>query len=417
MNLGKSSGGGGREAPIEDPAQILRAMAGLLQAEAEFPIKVEGAHTLPYTSRIQHIDSQKGLLHLKLIRPLPHELAVGAAFEMLFAVGDQRFEAPIIFRGRESYLLYRFSIPARMTQSDRRGHKRYPFRPREKAYVLAQDAGLPGYGLAGPLVNLSMGGLAFRVDRVVRLDDHMRVTPGVGFFEKGKAIPMMKIRDLPKHPLVEARGTVADAWERDGEVVVGVRFSELGAAEFRQIEEVLAIREQMQRNSTTGSAETAARAPRSSSAAAEPKVPGGRMNPSGAQTPDALARLGRRCTRLLLAMAPGPARRGIIEALGSAGYLRLEPVDSLEEALDILKSDFSAANRLLVLETPLGIELPLAGIREIQRELGELRELPVALIRAEGMPEETEEALIRPLPWPGSSGTAWLTIMDELAGV
>lgn len=418
MNLAKPSGGGGREAPIEDPAQIRKAMAVLLQTETEFPIKVEGTHTLPYTSRIQHLDGGKSLLHLKLIRPLPHEMAVGASFEMLFAVGEQRFEAPITFLGRESYLLYRFSLPIRMTEADRRGHKRYPFRPREKAYVLAQDAGLPGFGLAGPLVNLSLGGLAFRVDRVMRLDDHMRVTPGLGFFDKGKILPMLKIRDLPKHPLFEARGMVADAWERDGEIVVGVKFGDLGDAEFRQIQEVLAIREQMLRSPAAGApAEAAVKVIRTKAPAGGAKGPGSRVNPAGTQTQDALTRLGRRVTSLLLAMPPGPERQEVTAALAAAGYLRLEPVDSLPKALDRLRAGSGATSRLLVLETPTGTQPPLTGIRDFQRELGELQELPVALIQFGGMPEETEEALIRPLPWPGGSDGSWLSKLDELAGL
>ncbi|MCM2250121.1 MAG: PilZ domain-containing protein [Geothrix sp.] len=417
MNLAKSSGGDGREAPIEDPAQIRKAMAVLQQTEAEFPIKVEGTHTLPYTSRIQRMDAAKGVLYLKLIRPLPHEMAVGASFEMLFAVGDQRFEAPITFLGRDSYLLYTFSLPLRMTLADRRSDKRYPFRPREKAYVLAQDAGLPGHGLAGPLVNLSLGGLAFRVDRVVRLADRMRVTPGLGFFEKGKELPMLKIRDLPKHPLFETRGMVANAWERDGEIVVGVQFGELGDAEFRQIQEVLAIREQMQRNPASTTGDGTVKTARAKAAAAAGAGPASRANPAGAQTPDALTRLGRRGTSLLLAMPRGPGRDAVQAALGAAGYLRLDPVDTLAQALDRLRVDSGAASRLLMLEAPAGMAPPLQDLRSMQRELGELRELPVALIQADGMPEETEDALIRPLPWPGTSDLAWLPLLDELAGL
>jgi hypothetical protein len=415
----RSSGGGdGRDAPIEDPAQIRRAMAELKRTESEFPIRVEGTHTLPYTSHIQHVDLEKQLVHLKLIRPLPHEMAPGAPFEMLFAVGDQRFEAPMTFMGRESYLLYRFTIPVRMVQSDRRQHKRYPFRPREKAYVLAQDGGVPGHGLAGPLVNLSIGGLAFRVDRVVRLDDHMRITPGLGFFDKGKELPMLKIRDLPKLPLFEARGTLANAWEQDGEIVVGVKFGDLRDSEIRQIQEVLDFRDLLQRSSSTSTVpDSSVRAARAKGDAPEPANPTRRANPAGGQTPDALTQLGRRCAILILAMAPGESRDQVRNGLRAAGYLRLDLVDTLEQALEHLRADPGTSSRLLVLDTPPGEVPPLAGIRALQRELGELRELPVALIQQEGLPAETEDSLIRPVPWPGSDPAAWLPILDELAGL
>lgn len=417
MNLVRSSGESGRESTVEDPVQIRQALTGLQQSESEFPIKVEGTHTLPYTSWVQHLDFEKGFIHLKLIRPLPHEMVSGAPFEMLFAVGEQRFEAPLTFLGRESYLLYRFSVPVRMTQSDRRAEKRYPFRPREKAYVLAQDSGLPGFGFAGPLVNLSLGGLAFRVDRVMRLDDHMRVTPGVAFFEKGKELPMLKIRDLPKHPLFEARGRVANAWERDGEIVIGVQFLDLKDSELHQIQDVLTIREQMQRVSSSPPTPTPGGREAKAKPGAENKGPGSRMNPAGAQTPDALTRLGRRGTYVVLAMAPGPARKEAQAALAAAGYLRLDLVGTLDQALAHLRTDSGAVSRLLILEVPLGSETPLTDLRSLQQELGEHRELPVALIQPGGLPAETEDPLIRPLPWPGAGETAWLPLLDELAGL
>jgi hypothetical protein len=417
MNQSRSSGGDGRDALIEDPAEIRQVLAQLHRDELEFPIKVEGAQTLPYTSHIRHVDLAKGLFHLKLIRPLPHEMALGAPFEMLFSVGEQRFEAPITFLGRESYLLYRFSIPVHLLPSDRRRQKRYPFRPREQAYVLAQDGAVPGHGLAGPLVNLSIGGLAFRVDRLIRMDDQMRITPGLGFFEKGKVLPMLKIRDLPKFPLFEARGMVANARERGGEIVVGVKFADLGAAELRMIQDVLNLRDQMLRtpaNASVSAASVGAAKVRGSAQAASPAQ---RSNPSGSLTPEALTLLGRRCTRVVLAMTPGPDRSWLLDALAGAGYLRLEPTDTLEQALDRLRADDGATIHMLLVESPLGAQLRLTDIRTFQRELGELRELPVALVQAHGLPPETEDPLIRPLPWPEPDSPSWLPLLDELAGL
>lgn len=416
MNLGgKSSGWPGRGAPVEDPVQIRQAMQELLRLETEIPIKVEGTHTLPYAARIQHLDLAKGLLHMKLIRPLPHEMLAGAAFEMVFTVGDLRYEAPIVFHGREGYLLYRFTLPIRMAPSDRRHHKRYPFRPREKAYVIAQDGGIPGYGLSGPLVNLSMGGLAFRVDRVMRLDDHLRVTPGMGFLERGKAFPMLKIRDLPNLPVLEARGIITHALEHDGEIIVGLQFGDLGEAELYEIQGVLDIRERMLRSpvgvTTESARESGTRSP------AETKGPAARVPPAGNQTPDALKILGRRSTRLLLAMPPGPDRDQVRLSLGSAGYLRLETTDTLDQALADLRINRNASQMLLVLEVSSGESASLAGVFSFQRELGDMRELPVALIaRNESFPD-TGDPLIRPMPWPVTEDLSWLPLLDELAGL
>ena len=415
MNQGKTTGWTGRGAPVEDPAFIRQTMQDLFKQEMEFSIKVEGTHTLPYTARIQHLDLRKDLLHLKLIRPLPHEMAIGAAFEMLFSLADQRFEAPSIFQGREGYLLYRFTIPALLMPSDRRRHKRYPFRPREKAYVIAQDGGVPGHGLSGPLVNLSLGGLAFRVDRVMRLDDHMRVTPGTGFFDRGKSFPMLKIRDLPNLPMFDARGVLANAWERDGEVIIGIQFRELGETESRDIQSVLTLRDHLQRAPSA----TAIDSPRDSSARhlSESKGPAARVSPAGNLTPDALRRLGRRSTRLLLAMAPGPDRDQVRQAFCAAGFLRLDSADTLDQALAEFRTVRTMTHPLLVLDSGLADEPSLTGIRTLQKELGETRELPVALITREEPIPDSEDPLIRPLPWPSAEDLSWLPLLDELVGL
>ena len=419
MNQVKSSGGtGGRGTPVEDPALILQAMQDLFQQEIEFPIKVEGTHTLPYTARVQHLDPKKGMLHLKLIRPLPHELAAGAAFEMVFTIGEQRFEAPTIFHGRQDYLLYRFTIPVRMAPSDRRRHKRYPFRPREKAYVVVQDGGIPGHGVSGPLVNLSLGGLAFRVDRVMRLDDHMRVTPGLVFFERGKAFPMLKIRDLPNLPVFNARGVLANAWEREGEIIVGVQFGELKESELREIQQVLTIRENKQRVSSVSLGEGPRDTGPRSAAAADAKGPAVRIPPAGNLTPDALRRLGRRCTKLILHLEPGADREMVLQSLTTAGFHRTETADTLDLALAHFRSDRNASSPLLMLEMPPDMAPLTAGLKALQKELGESRELPVALLVRDGSPlPSMEDPLIRPLPWPSAEAPSWLRLLDELAGL
>lgn len=415
MNQVRTSGGGGQGVPVEDPRQIRRHLEDLRASEVEFPIKVEGTHTLPYTARIQALEADA--LHLKLIRPLPHEMAPGAPFEMLFATPHQRFKAPLSFLGRAGYLLYRFSLPTRLVPSDQRQHKRYPFRPREKAYVLAQDGGLPGHGLAGPLVNLSLGGLAFRVDRVVRLDDHMRLTPGLGFFEKGKALPMLKIRDLPKLALFETRGVLANAFEREGEIILGVQFGELGPTELAQLQEVLEFRERLQRASSSPSP-TPIREGRPAGDAREAAALGGpRLNPAGLETPQALKLLGRRSTGLVLAMPPGLGRDHVEAALAQGGYLRVDTVDSLHQALAILRADKGGAGCVLLTAMDTLGEGDLVEIRALQRDLGDLRELPVAILM-EGPAPDLDESLIRALPFPGATdGSAWLHELDDVAGV
>ena len=416
MNQPKTSGWTGRGEPVEDPALIRQTMQDLLLQEVEFSIKVEGAQTLPYASQVQHLDLEKGLLQLKLIRPLPHELAVGASFVMLFSAGDQRFEAACIFQGREAYLLYRFTIPVLMATCDRRRHRRFPFRPREKAYVVVQDASVPGHGISGPLVNLCQGGLAFRVDRVMRLNDHLRITPGLGFFDRGKSFPMVKIRDLPNLPVFSARGVLTHSMERGGEIILGLQFGEFKEAELREIQLVLTIRENMQRAGSGPSGE-GPRDPGPKRPPAAAKGPATRVSPAGSQTPDALRRLGRRSTRLVLAMAPGSDRDQVSQALRGGGFQRLEQTDTLMQALADIRAEPNATCPLLVVETHSQDGSSVTGIRELQQELGASRELPVALITRDDAFAPSEDPLIRPMPWPVGGDLAWLPYWDDLAGL
>ena len=413
MSQGRTYRGGATGTPVEDAEQI-RHLLTVLQADAtEFPVKVEGTHTLPYTARLEHLEP--GAMDLKLIRPLPHELAGGAPFEMLFATDDQRYRGLMEFRGRQGYLLYRFTVPAQLVPCDQRRHKRYPFRPREKAYVLAQDGALPGHGLSGPLVNLSLGGLAFRVDRLLRLDDHMPLKPVLTFFEKGKVLPMIKIRDLPKLPLFEVRGKVANASERGSEIIVGIQFGELAPAELAQLQEVLEVRECMM-HAPASVLPAGTREPHRA-----PDAPGSpRVQPAGRENPEALLMLERRATSILMAMPPGPARDHACEALTRAGYLRLEAVDSLPQALALLRADRSASSRLIMALAERLQPEELADLQALQRDFGELQELAVALMTTSiplAAPEPSGDLFLRHLPLPAPEAGGWLGILDEVAGL
>ena len=415
MSQTRTSWNGGKGAPLEDPLQIGRHLEDLRLGETEFPIKVEGTHTLPYTAQIQALAATS--LDLKLIRPLPHELAPGAPFEMLFTTAEQRFTAFLTFQGREGYLLYRFSLPVQLFPSDQRQHKRYPFRPREKAYVFAQDGGVPGHGLAGPLVNLSLGGLAFRVDRIIGLDNHLRLTPSLEFFDKGKPLPILKIRDLPRLPLFECRGMVANASDRGGEIVVGIQFGELRSSELAELQGVLDLRERMQR---AGSSSVSQRGNGERPEPARGELPAAaslRHNPAGSENPEALRLLGRRSTCLMLAMAPGQSREKIRQRLLAGGYLRLEEVDTLPQALATLQAERGGSGCALIVDSEACTEEGLAQIRALHRDLGNLRELPVALL-TEHPDQDVGDVQVHALNLPdGTEDDPWLRALDEVVGL
>lgn len=68
---------------------------------------------------------------------------------------------------------------------------------------------MPGHGLTGPLHNLSMSGSGLpRGPGIVKLDSGMRIPATTSFFDRGRALPLLRILNLPKVPLLEARAAL-----------------------------------------------------------------------------------------------------------------------------------------------------------------------------------------------------------------
>ncbi|OIQ63260.1 hypothetical protein GALL_552000 [mine drainage metagenome] len=160
------------------------------------------------------------------------------------------------------------------------------------------------------------------------------------------------------------------------------------------------------------------REPRGGASAAEGPA-GLRVPPAGQENPQALRLLGRRTTDILIAMASGPARDQVFEALILAGYLRVEAVDSLSQAMAILRAERPLANRLFMASAEALRPEERADILALQQDLGDLHDLPVALLGATPPPQvpDPAEALIRNLPIPSTGTQEWLEALDELAGL
>lgn len=435
MNRPRSDKPGGGDSSMEDPAFIAAALQALFEAEVEFPIKVEGTSTLPYASVVKEVRASDSAIVLKLVRPLPHELLPGAVFEMVFPVDEQRFEARVCFQGREAYLQYRFDLPSVLTHADRRRAKRYPFRPRESAYVIAQDGRIPGMGVAGPLVNISMGGLALRVDRVLKLDDGMRVPPSAALFERGKGFPQLRIQDLPRLPLFEWRGVVAHASTHGSEVILGLEFGELGEEEARQLGDSLAFREKVFRGAPSGVLRPEGGG-NGTESGDEPDSGEGEDLDSGVEAAfaplpsgpggDPLRRMRRRSARVLLVMPDGEARSLVLERLALTGFQRVEVIPNLPGLKASLASKGGLAPvALLLVDLALagaGDVEPLAAVRILEQGLAVHGTLPLAIL-CEGVDPTLFLALgprsrilpYRPLTPPDERG--WVACLDGLLGL
>lgn len=427
MNWPKSGKTGGRDEPIEDPQLLAEALQALLGSEMEFSIKVEGTSTLPYASVVQRIEPESREVILKLMRPLPHELMSGAVFRAVFAVDEQRYEALMTYVGREAYLQYRFVQPDHLFFADRRRQKRYPFRPRENAYVIASDGGIPGLGVAGPLVNISMGGVCLRVDRVLKLDDGVRIPVNTALFGRGSSFPRIRIQDLPRAPLVELSGRVAHASERGSEVLLGFDFGELASDAARILSDSLAFREKLMQTRGGGSVSdlpgvrTDTGSHTRSADAATGELPAGAGSGVAASAADPLRILRRKTASLWLVGGASPLMVQCRGWLWQGGYHRSEGFPDLEAANRDWKGRAAYRPRLLCVDIALAQaegQEPLAAVLALEKQLEGMPDAPSVILCDDVDPmlmlRQSEGTRI--LPCHGDA-ERWLAGLDALLGL
>jgi CheY-like chemotaxis protein len=385
---------------IRDPEFMAKAFNELLTEGQEFPIKVEGTKTLPYSSVVKAVDPGQKTLLLKLFRPLPPALAMGAVFDLGFATASTRFEGRIKLLGREGYLQYSFQWPAWLRSSDRRLWKRYLFRPRENVYVTAQDSEIPCHGFTGPLTNLSLGGFCFRVDRMVNLEDGLPLRPWASEFDKGRILTMVRIHGLARDEVMEARGRTVRVQEGDSEIHLAVQFQELALAERSFLVRVLEARE-------AGAGKGGVAGPgRAASAAAFGHGGGGEAEPGADEAPepeeeaaglDHLRQLDRRSARILLVSRDVADQASVVQRLRAAGYWRLEAKSDLLAALDLVGQGGPAPVRLLLVDLEAdrraGLEA-VGAVRQLESLLRPFGDLPVAFVTRH--PDPMLELLDRP---------------------
>jgi hypothetical protein len=384
-----------------DPEFMGQAFSELITSQEEFPIKVEGAKTTPYTSVLLTSDPETQVMLLKLFRPLPPALAVGATFELIFSAQGKRYEGRIALMGREGYLQYRFQWPRSLLSSDRRVWKRFNFRPRENVYAAAQDSEIPCNGLTGALTNLSQGGFLFRVDRMVRLEDGMPIRPWANLFPQGKVFSMVRIYGLTKSDVLEARGLIVRVAEADGEIQLAVQFQGLGEADKMLLSMVLEARER--RSARAGAAgpapgpgERTDRLMAVSDPEEEPEPAAQEPRPQDAGS-EPLRALDRRTARILVIADPGGDQDAVFRHLQSNGFWHLEAAADPAAALAAFTCAASRPYRLLVVDlepsTRAGMET-VEAVRHLEPTLRAFGALPVAFVC--GRPEPMVDLLDKP---------------------
>jgi len=223
--------------------QVPIAFLDLMNTKKIFPLVVEGKNVLPHESTVVSIDINAKRAVLKTFRPMPTQLSPGTPSIVSIAAFGEHWKARLIFQGRVGYLQYLFDLPETMQRTARRRHKRYPFRPKEKISVYAQDATLPSVAAVGVLLDLSVGGMLFRPERVFRVEDSVALKFDSAMFYRGKSFPLIRIDGLPglETPL-QLHGEVAHALKRGKDINVAFAFGVLDNSTTETISRILTAR-------------------------------------------------------------------------------------------------------------------------------------------------------------------------------
>lgn len=296
-----------------------QALDDLLESGVEFPLLNESAQSLPYTARLHALELDSGTCLFRLHRALPPNLPSGSPFRLTFGAKGDRYEGVLRFLAREDYLLYRFELPKSLRLTGRA--KRIPFRPREGATVTLWDG---DKAISGSLLNLSTGGLGFRVERVFQQDTLARLRPNTALFHKGQLF-LGRAERIPHCPPLAFRAQVAHVADASGEVRLGMEFLGPGSALVSAVEALVQLREQPPAASSPGGRAVTA----SFVVAPAPPEP----------PPPPLLPLRRRCAPLVLALPPGEMRQAVLRGLAAEGFHRILDEASAESALVLVPED------------------------------------------------------------------------------
>jgi len=233
---------GGEERSLRDPQQILAWLEELSRLRTSLDLAFPGLEDQDLTATVDGVGEETATLTLGLPRlPVP-EPAPGQRATFVFPLDGHRYLTEAVYQDRGGYLAFRFKLPASIKLAERRGGPRIHFGARDRCQVVALQALAEGLALTGELVDLSMGGCAFAIQRAVRVKEGRRVSPRPDLLDPDTPLALVRLPDLPRLPLIECAGRVSNLRPGPTGVVLGLAFDGLGAAAQTHLEKLLAER-------------------------------------------------------------------------------------------------------------------------------------------------------------------------------
>lgn len=227
------------EPSLVDRQQILAYLEELSRLRTPCQLKFHREDLAPAHVKVESVAEEAESFTVSLSRALPPGVEEQPALELTFPLDRGRFRCSVLFQQRGGYLQAVLGLPLRIKPAERRFRPRARFGARERASVTLLESLGDGIGAAGKVRNLSMDGLAFRVDRMLSIRDDKRMTPTAGHFTAGQKVLLVRINDLPRAPMVECGGVIAYATTTPEGPLVGVQFEGIGALETQVLEGIL----------------------------------------------------------------------------------------------------------------------------------------------------------------------------------
>ena len=357
-----------REPVLRDREQILAYFEQLMRVGAPILARVGQEDTVLYTARVDHVREEKASLVLTFQNRPAREPQPGTAVHFWFTLDGLRFQAAVRFLNRGGYMQSEFALPECIQHAERRDRQRARFTPRENAEVIAIQGLVDGVGVSGQLLNLSLGGCSFRVDKAMDIARDRRVAPRSDLLVAGTHLPILRLQNLPQTPLIEATGQVRHCGFRGDGLVIGLSFDSMGGLEFQAIERLLSRRlpgfapgfphkrrlgqgEDEEEPEADALLEPAEGDPNSAAALAELEDVALEANREAVRSPEKLIQLKKRSRGILVVMGDELERAALIGSLVSEGYRAIHEARGLVQALDLSRRNMI---QLVILSQQVG---------------------------------------------------------------
>lgn len=343
-----------REPVLRDREQILAYFEQLMRVGAPILVRVGLDDSVLYTARMDYVREEKASLVLTFQNRPAREPQPGTVVHLWFTLDGLRFQAAVRFLNRGGYMQSEFALPECIQHAERRDRQRARFTPRESAEVIAIQGLVDGVGVSGLLLNLSLGGCSFRVDKAMDIARDRRVAPRNDLLPAGTHLPILRLQNLPQTPLIEATGQVRHCSFRGDGLVIGLSFESMGGLEFQAIERLLARRlpgfapgfphkrrlghgedEETSEEEALLEGALAEEAQTSTAALEELEDAALEANREAIRSPEKLIQLKKRSRGILVVMGDELERAALIGSLVSEGYRAIHEARGLVQALDL----------------------------------------------------------------------------------